>query len=169
MASRGLLGSMSTENFDCVSCQLGKQPILPFNTSETVSTDIFDLIHSDVWRPSSISSIGGSRYFIVFVDNYSRYSWIFHMKHHSELLQVYSNFAKMIETQFSKHIKKFRSDNALEYTQYDFQVVLHSYSTVHQLTCSGNSQQNGRAKRKLCHILDTVRALLLSAKVPVPF
>ena len=91
------------------------------------------------------------------------------MKHHSELLQVYSNFAKMIETQFSKHIKNFRSDNALEYTQYDFQVVLHSYGTVHQLTCSGNSQQNGRAKRKLCHILDTVRALLLSAKVPVPF
>ena len=137
---------MSTENFDCVSCQLGKQPTLPFNTSETVSTDIFDLIHSDVWWPSSISSIGGSRYFIVFVDDYSRYSWIFHMKHHSELLQVYSNFAKMIETQFSKHIKNFRSDNALEYTQYDFQVVLHSYGTVHQLTSLCTSQQNGRAK-----------------------
>ena len=87
LSFRGLLGSMSTENFDCASCQLGKQPTLPFNTSETVSTDIFDLIHSDVWRPSSISSIGGSRYFIVFIDDYSRYSWIFLMKHHSELLQ----------------------------------------------------------------------------------
>ena len=49
LASRGLLGSVSTENFDCVSCQLGKQPTLPFNTSESISTDIFDLIHSDVW------------------------------------------------------------------------------------------------------------------------
>ena len=48
LASRGLLGSMSIENFDCVSCQLGKQPILPFNTSESISTDIFDLIHFDV-------------------------------------------------------------------------------------------------------------------------
>ena len=47
LASRGLLGSMSTENFDCVSCQLGKQPALPFNTSESMSTDIFDLICSD--------------------------------------------------------------------------------------------------------------------------
>ena len=46
--SRGLLGSISTENFDCVSRQLGKQPVLPFNTSESISTDIFDLIHSDV-------------------------------------------------------------------------------------------------------------------------
>ena len=48
LASRGLLGSVSTENFDCVSCQLGKQPSLPFNTSESMSTDIFDLIHYDV-------------------------------------------------------------------------------------------------------------------------
>ena len=40
---------MSTENFDYVSCQLGKQPVLPFNTSESMFTDIFDLIHFDVW------------------------------------------------------------------------------------------------------------------------
>ena len=104
---------MSTENFDCVSCQLGKQLALPFNTSESISTDIFDLIHSDVWGPSSVSSIGGSRYFVVFVDDYSRYSWIFHMKHRSELLHVYSNFAKIVETQFSKHIKNFQSDKLL--------------------------------------------------------
>ena len=119
---------------------------MPFNTSESISTDIFDLIHSDVWGPSSVSSIGGSRYFVVFVDDYSRYSWIFNMKHRSEILQVYSNFAKMVETQFSKRIKIFRSDNALEYTQYAFQAVLHSYGTVDQLTCLGTSQQNGRAE-----------------------
>ena len=91
------------------------------------------------------------------------------MKHRSELLQVYSNFAKMVETQFSKCIKIFRSDNALEYTQYAFQAILHSYGTVHHLTCPGTSQQNGRAERKLRHILDTVHALLLSAKVPASF
>ena len=98
LASRGLLDSVSTENFHCVSCQLGKQPTLPFNSSESISTDIFDLIHFDVWEPFPVSSIDGSRYFVVFVDDYSRYSWIFHMKHRSELLQVYFNFAKMVET-----------------------------------------------------------------------
>ena len=91
------------------------------------------------------------------------------MKHCSKLLQVYSNFAKMIETQFSKRIKNFQSDNALKYTKYAFQAVLHSYGIVHQLTCPGTSQQNGRAKRKLCHILDTGHAHLLSAKVSAPF
>ena len=68
------------------------------------------------------------------------------MKHHSKLLQVYFNFAKMVKTQFSKHIKIFRFDIALEYTKYSFQAILHSYGTVHQLTCLGTSQQNGRAK-----------------------
>ena len=53
------------------------------------------------------------------------------MKHCFELLQVYSNFTKMVETQFSKRIKIFRSDNALEYTQYAFQAILHSYGTIH--------------------------------------
>ena len=169
LASKGLLGSVSTENFDYVSYQLGKQSALPFNTSESISIDVFDLIHSNVWGPSSVSSIGGSRYFVIFDDDYFRYSWIFNMKHRSELLQIYSNFAKMVVTQFSKCIKIFRSDNALEYTQYAFQAVLHSYGTVHQLTCPSTSQQNGRAKRKLHHILDTIRALLLSTKVPIPF
>ena len=61
------------------------------------------------------------------------------MKHHSKLLEVYSNFAKMVETQFFKCIKIFRFDNALEYTQYTFQAVLHSYGTVHHLTCPGTS------------------------------
>ena len=46
---------------------------------------------------------------------------------------------------------------------------MHSYDTVHQLTCPSTSQQNGRAERKLRHILDTVCALLLSTKVPAPF
>ena len=91
------------------------------------------------------------------------------MKHRSKLLHVYCNFEKMVETQFSKRIKIFQSDNALEYIQFAFQTILHSYGTVHQITCPGTSQQNGRAERKLRHILDTICTLLLSAKVPAPF
>ena len=91
------------------------------------------------------------------------------MKSHSKILPIYNNFAKMVETQFSKRIKTFRSSNTLKYTQYAFQALLHSYGTVYHLTCPGTFQQNSRAERKLRHILDTVHALLLSAKVPIPF
>jgi transposase InsO family protein len=169
LVSRGLLGPVSKDNFDCVSCQLGKQPALPFQNNESMSTGIFDLIHSDVWGPSPINSLGGSRYFVVFVDDYSRYSWVFLMRSRDELLNIYRNFANMVKTQFSKTIKVFRSDNARELTQHAFEHILYSHGTVHQFSCPGTSQQNGRAERKLRHILDTVRALLLSSKVPVPF
>ena len=60
-----------------------------------------------------------------------------------EILPIYSNFAEMVKTQFFKRIKTFHFDNALEYTQYAFQTLLHSYDTVHHLTCPGTSQQNG--------------------------
>ena len=73
-------------------------------------------------------------------------SWIFPMKYHFELLPIHINFVKMVETQFPKCIKNFRSNNALEYTQYAFQALLHSYGIIHHLTCSGTSQQNGRVK-----------------------
>ena len=107
LASKGLLGFMSKDNFDCTSYQLGKQLALSFNNSESISNGIFELIHSDVWGPFPIASIGGSRYFVVFIDDYSRYSWIFPMKSRSEILPIYSNFVKMVETQFSKRIKTF--------------------------------------------------------------
>ena len=74
----------------------------------------------------------------------------------------------MVETQFFKHIKIFQSNNALEYTQYAFQAILHSYDTVHQLTCPSTSQQNGRAEQKFRYILDIVH-FLLSANVPALF
>ena len=93
-------------------CQFGKQTALPFNNSVSHALSSFDLIHSDVWGPSPISTPGGSRYFDIFVDDFSRYTWIYLFKNRSELYQIYRDFTKMIETHFSKPIKVFRSDNA---------------------------------------------------------
>jgi transposase InsO family protein len=134
-----------------------------------MSTDILNLIHSNVWGPSPINSIGGSRYFVVFVDGYSRYSWVFLMSSRDEFLNIYRNFVNMVKNQFSKTIKVFLSDNARELIQHAFEHILYSHGTVHQFSCPGTSQQNGRVERKLQHILDTVCALLLFSKVPVPF
>ena len=104
-----------------------------------MSTDIFDLIYYDVWGPSPINIIGGSRYLVVFVDDYSCYSWVFLMSSCDELLNIYRNFANMVKTHFSKTIKFFQFDNACELTQRAFQHILHLHGTVHQLTCPGTS------------------------------
>jgi hypothetical protein len=94
---------------------------LPFNNNESIESASFDLIHSDVWGPSPVPSMSGFRYFVIFVDDFSHYTLVFLMKSCYELFDIYRNFAKMVETQFSKRIKVFRSDNALEYTQHAFQ------------------------------------------------
>ena len=60
LASRGMLGFVSKDNFDYTSCRLGKQPTLSFNNSESISNSIFELIRSDIWGPSPVASIGGS-------------------------------------------------------------------------------------------------------------
>ena len=72
----------------------------------------------------------------------------------------------MIETQFSKPIKVFKYDNAQGYKAHEFTAILHQFGTVPRSCCAGTSQQNGKAERKLCHILDVVHATTIVASTP---
>ena len=65
------------------------------------------------------------------------------MKNRFEVLTIYRDFAKMVQTQYSKAIKVFRSDNAREYRQIDFSTILKHYGTIFHTSCAGTSQQNG--------------------------
>jgi hypothetical protein len=75
----------------------------------------------------------------------------------------------MISTQFSKTVKIFCADNAMEYRDSQFLNFIHTQGTIIQRSCAGTSQQNGRAERKHRHILDSVRAFLISASCPERF
>jgi hypothetical protein len=169
LASQGHLGSISFQSFDCVSCHLGKHTHLSFNKSESFSSTPFDLVHYDIWGPAPILSEGRSRYFVIFVDNYNRYTWIYLLQYRSELTNIYQNFHKMVQTQFSCTIKTFRSNNAMECKDKSFLTILQQNGTVFHHSCPYTSQKNGQAKRKYRHILDTVRALLMSASLPKRF
>ncbi|KAJ9535867.1 hypothetical protein OSB04_un000981 [Centaurea solstitialis] len=169
LASSGSLGNVSSESVSCLSCKLGKHHALPFDNNEFTSILPFDLIHSDVWGPAPHPSMGGARYFVIFVDDHTRFTWIYLMKHRSELPHIYITFARMILTQFSKPIKILRADNAMEYKESSLLSFLQSQGTLSRYSCPGTSSQNGRAERKHIHILDTVRTLLISAKCPERF
>ncbi|KAJ9547791.1 hypothetical protein OSB04_020334 [Centaurea solstitialis] len=95
LASSGLLGNVSSESVSCLSCKLGKHHALPFDNNEFTSILPFDLIHSDVWGPAPHPSMGGARYFVIFVDDHTRFTWIYLMKHRSELPHIYITFARM--------------------------------------------------------------------------
>lgn len=83
LCSSGLLGNLKHEKFDCAYCQLEKHHALPFNNSDSISSNIFDLVHTDILEPSLIATMGGASYFVIFVDDYFRLTWIYFMKNRS--------------------------------------------------------------------------------------
>ncbi|KAK6796289.1 hypothetical protein RDI58_003990 [Solanum bulbocastanum] len=162
------LSSLST--LDCESCQLGKHTRATFSRStEGRSESIFSLVHSDIWGPSRVSSTLGFRYFVSFIDDYSRCTWVFLMKDRSELFAIFKSFFAEIQNQFGVSIRTFRSDNALEYLSSQFQEFMTHKGIIHQTTCPYTPQQNGVAERKNRHLIETARTLLLESNVPLRF
>ena len=83
--------------------------------------------------------MGGTRYFIIFIDDYTRFTWIYRMRQGSELPKIYIMFARMIQTQFSKPMKILRADNAMEYKESSLLSFLQSRGTISQYSCPGKS------------------------------
>ena len=80
----------------------------------------FDLIHYDVWGPFAQPTQNGFRYFLSIVDDSTRSTWIYHMKHKSETRFLLQPFYNMICTQFNTKIKAIRTDNLKEFFMKDF-------------------------------------------------
>nr|KYP45103.1 Retrovirus-related Pol polyprotein from transposon TNT 1-94 [Cajanus cajan] len=99
------------ESLECESCQLGKHVRTSFPKSiKSRAVSPFDVIHSDVWGPSRVPSLLGHRYYVTFIDDFSRCTWIFLMKNRSELFNIFQSFYSEIKTQFGKVIRILRSD-----------------------------------------------------------
>jgi hypothetical protein len=164
---RGILGSISgQESLDhCQGCRLGKQIQLRHHSSESVSQRPFDLIHSDVWGLAPFVSKGGHKYYIIFIDEFSRHTWIYFIKHCSEALSTYKNFSAMICTHFDTSIRVFHANSAGEYLFDALHQVLGEQGTLAQFSCPSAHAQNGVAECKHCHLLETARALLIASSV----
>ena len=137
---------------------------LPFATVDHLSHKLFDIVHTDVWGPSPILSNLGFRYFVVFVDDHSRFSWIFPLKNKSDVFSTFINFENHVKLQFNCSIKAIHSDWGGEFQK------LHTHllrqGIIHRLACPYTHEQNGLAERKIRHIVDTGLTLLAHASIP---
>lgn len=150
---------------NCVSCKLGKSHKLPIKDVEHTFNSPLDLIHIDVWK-SPIQSNLGFVYYVCFVDDFSRFTWIYPMKHKDEVSNNFMNFQNLVENLFDRKIKRVQSDGGREFDN----KILTNHFLDHGIyfckSCPGTPQQNRVAERKHRHIIEMARTYLIDANLP---
>ncbi|GJW84817.1 retrotransposon protein, putative, ty1-copia subclass [Tanacetum coccineum] len=110
----GLLNSTDIESLGkCVSCMSGKMARKPYSHQVERAKDLLGLIHTDVCGPFRIVSRQGANYFVTFTDDFSRYGYVYLLKHKHEVFETFKVFQKEVENQLGKTIKSLRSDRGV--------------------------------------------------------
>ena len=138
---------------------------LPFQLSDSTAKTPLALIHSDVCC-SSMASIKG---YVLFVDDFSRYSWIFPVQFKHQVFDIFFKFKLLVENMFLSKIKAFQSDGGWEYTKRFFQKNLATHDISCHSSCLGHLEQNGLAERKHRHIVETNLTLLAHSHMPLTY
>lgn len=100
----------SVNPLSCYACNKGKSHRLSFPTSVTYTLSPFELIHADVWGPAPIASFSGYKYYLLLVDDFTRYSWLFPLHFKSDVASHIQAFRAFVSNHFNTSIKTIRSD-----------------------------------------------------------
>ncbi|GJU79998.1 retrotransposon protein, putative, ty1-copia subclass [Tanacetum coccineum] len=170
LQQEGLLKSTDDESFDqCVSCLSGKMTRKSFPHHPERVTDLLGIIHTDVCGPLRHVSRQGASYFITFTDDYSRYGYVYLLKHKHEVFETFKVFKNEVENQLGKTIKAIRSDRGGEYISQEFKDYLKANGIVQQLTPPYTPQHNGVFERRNRTLLDMVRSMMNLTTLPLSF
>ena len=108
--SLAIVMNKTSSRLCCDACHLGKSSKLPFVNSDSVSSRPLQKIHSDLWGPSPVVSSQGFKYYVIFIDDYSRFTWFYPLKLKSEFFYVFVRFQTMVENQYKQSIAQFQCD-----------------------------------------------------------
>lgn len=162
------LDKFVTSKSSCEICCEGKQARLPFSTG-TRATEILQIIHSDICGPMECKSIGGARYFLLFIDDFTRMTFIYFLKYKSETLTCFKEFKSMVENFQNRKIKILRTDNGCEYCSNDFRDFLKHEGVIHQKSNAYTPEQNGLSERSNRTVVERARCLLFEAELDKKF
>ena len=150
----------------CAPCALGKQTRAVFDASTSKTTASLQLVHMDVCGPLPVASLGGCKFFAVFLDDFSKYSVVRAIKHKSDVTSVVKEVLTCLERQTNHKVRVVRTDGGGEYCNQDMEAYLKGQGIVHQRTTAYTPQQNGKAERLNRTLLERVRAMLAHSGLP---
>ena len=150
----------------CDACQQGKSHQLPYPRSTSISSSPFDLVFSDVWGPAP-NSVGRNNYYVSFIDDYSKFVWIYLLCKKSEVFQIFRDFQSLVERQFDTKIRSIQTDWGGEYQA--LSPFFKRMGISHHISCPHAHQQNGSAERKHRHIVEIGLTILAHASMPLKF
>ena len=128
MVTGGLLSPLDvTTLLVCKPCLEKKMIMRPFKVKGYRAKEVLDLVHTDLCGPMSTSVRGGYEYFITFINDYSRYGYIYLMRHKSEDFEKFKEFKAEVENHCGKSIKSLRSDRGGEYLLGEFRQFLEDH------------------------------------------
>lgn len=153
----------------CVICIEGKQTRRPFPDNGTRAENILELVHSDVCGPFRVNSLGGARFFVTFIDDFSRKVFLIPLKSKSQVFDEFVKFKTFVENQTSHKIKVLRTDNGTEYVNKNFGDFLKKHGIKHQKTVPHTPEQNGVSERMNRTILDRTRCMLFESGLSANF
>lgn len=107
--------SFNKRDLVCSECQMAKSHNFPFVASTSKSSKPLDLIFTNVWGPSSTISHSGCRYYISFIDDFSKFIWLFPIKPRYDVMSIFLQFKVLVERQVNLQIKSIQSDCGGEY------------------------------------------------------
>jgi transposase InsO family protein len=123
----------------------------------------------DLFGPIAYISIGGSKYCLVIVDDYSRFTWVFFLHEKSQTQETLNRFLRRAQNEFVLRMKKIRSDNGTEFKNSQIEGFLEKEGIKHEFSSPYTPHQNGVVERKNRTILDMARTTLDEYKTPDQF
>ncbi|GJU90981.1 ribonuclease H-like domain-containing protein [Tanacetum coccineum] len=118
---RGLPSKIFQNDHTCVACQKGKQHKASCKAKSVSSiSHSLQLLHMDLFGPTSVRSLNHKTYCLVITDDFSRFSWVFFLRTKDETSGILKDFIRQIENQLNQKVKTIRCDNGTEFKNMDF-------------------------------------------------
>jgi transposase InsO family protein len=171
-----ILPNLDFTDFDvCVDCIKGKQT-KHTKKCATRSGRLLEIVHTDICGPFDSASFGREKYFITFIDDFSRYCYIYLLHKKSQAVDALEVYITEVERQLDRKVKVVRSDRGGEYYgRYDglaqcpgpFAKLLEKHGICAQYTMPGTPKQNGVVERRNRTLMDMVRSMLSNFSLPI--